>query len=187
MKDFLERLQNLVIIDATACVLQRPYRTCRDLIKFEDYCQDVLVRALEHRDGFRGETTAELLGWLQAIAWQLAAQLRRDAHGCQRQELPADLVDRIHASAADDADREAEVAGITRWMAGAFAVMSADDCDLMQRHYWGRESLAAIARELGQSRNNVTQHHGRIVRRLRAQWQTNAGGGEIILEIPVIF
>ena len=169
MKDFLTHLQALVTSHATARALRCPHRSCRGLIKFKDFCQDVLLRAIKHHDAFRGKTTAELLGWLQAIGRQLAAQLRRAPHPYLGQALPPDLADRDRTLAADEADHEEELAANSLVIARAIAALGPDDRSLMRRHYWGRESLADIAQDLGRSRNTVTQHHGRILRRLRAR------------------
>ncbi len=60
-------------------------------------------------------------------------------------------------------------AAISRWLDEALAALDVDACDLLRRHYWGGESLAAIAQDLELSRNTVTQRHGRLLRRLHAR------------------
>jgi len=72
VKDFLTQLADLVKNGAAAGVLERAHRSCHWHIGPEDLEQDVLLRAIQCLDSFRGETTPELVGWLQAIGWQVA-------------------------------------------------------------------------------------------------------------------
>jgi RNA polymerase sigma factor (sigma-70 family) len=176
VKDFLNHLEQLVIIDTPARVLWRAHRSCSWIIDFDDFCQRVLLRAIEHLDRFRGETIAKLLGWLRAIGRQLAAQLRRTAHACPGDALLRDIVDQVRPSAAEEAAYLAEQAANRRWLTGALAAMRVEDSRLLHRRYWDGESLVAIAEDLGLSRNAVTQRHGRILRRLRVLWRAGCNG-----------
>jgi RNA polymerase sigma factor (sigma-70 family) len=177
MKDFLDHLQKLVTSAATARELRQSYRSCHWLVDFDDFCQRVLLHAIEHFNTFRGQTTEELLSWLRALGRQLAAQLRRAAHASLAQALLPDVADRVRTSAAEEVVQAAERATDARWLARAIAALDLEDSGLLQRHYWGRESLAAIALDLGLLPNTVTQRHGRLLQRLRAVRRVGGGKG----------
>jgi RNA polymerase sigma factor (sigma-70 family) len=171
VQDLLNHFEKLATMGASAHMLRDSHRTCRWLIGFDDFCQAVLVRAMEHLDRFRGETQAELLGWLRAVGRHLAAQLRRAANGRLGPAPLHDIADRARISATEEAENTAEQATNAHWLAGELAALDLEDSELLQRHYWGRESFAAIALDLGLSPNTLTQRHGRLLQRLRATAQ----------------
>lgn len=164
MSDFLPRLADLVENGAVTGVLERAYRSCHWHIDPADFKQKVLLRAIEQLDSFRGETTPEFVGWLEAIARQVAAQVRRGAHTTLGMELLRDVADRVRPSddenAADDAQRAAD----SRWLGESLATLDAADRMLLERHYWGCESFVAIARDMGLTPNTLSHRHRRILR-----------------------
>ncbi len=171
VNDFRNHLQELVEAGAVAAVLRRaiaPVTSSSLWVALDDYSQSVLLRAVEHCDGFRGETTRELLGWLRKIAIQLAMRLRRAAHPTMGLGLRLEVADPpARSSPAQDAADAETRADATRWLAGQLAGLSVAARSLLHRRYWGGESLAAIAQSTGESPNTVTQRHGRLLRRLR--------------------
>jgi RNA polymerase sigma factor (sigma-70 family) len=177
VKDFLTHLVGLVEIGAAMGVLERAHRSCDRHIDLADFRQEALLRAIQHLDSFRGETTPELVSWLQAIGWQVAAQLRRAAHPTLGQEFLRDVADRVRASADEEAAEEARLAADARWLTESLAALDAVDRSLLQRHYLGGESLVAIAQQLGLSPNTVSHRLGRLLRKLHTHHQAQAGGG----------
>lgn len=168
MKDFLNHLQQLLLCGAVIeDVLTQVRRSCDRHIPPDDFNQSVLLRAIEHRASFRGETIPELLGWLQAIGQQLAAKLRVSSKRL-RQAALADLADEIQISEAEREAEEAEQAVETSWLNETIAGFSKQDQSLLRRHYWADESLVAFARRRKLSPNTVTQRHCRLLQRLRA-------------------
>jgi RNA polymerase sigma factor (sigma-70 family) len=168
VKDFVPVLQKLVEEQAVGMALRASHRPCRRLITFPDFCQEVLVRALEHRASFRGETKAELLAWLKAIGQQLLVNtLRKSRRGelfplSREPEDPA--LPPVEQTEVEEEQRRKGV-----WLLEMMGSLSADESDILFRHYFRRQKLKEIAKDLGLSPNTLAQRHARLLRRLREQ------------------
>jgi RNA polymerase sigma factor (sigma-70 family) len=156
---------------ATARMFTHLHQSCPADIEIDDFRQRVLLRAVEYGNTFRGETNAEMLGWLRAIGRQLTAQFRRAAHRPPAHALVQDVVEQGRKSATENAAIAEEQAAEVRWLGKMLADMGRKDRELLEQHYLTGNSLAAIAVSLGLTRNAVTQRRGRILARLRRLWQ----------------
>ena len=167
MTDFSHQLQTLVETGAFARVLFACHRPCRWLISFEDFCQEILVRSLEHQHSFRGQTTAELAGWVRAIGRQLMINLLRRSREQRQLSLQLELVDpqaippSEQIAAAEDWNRKLS------WLMQVLRELPTEERDLLIRHYYRRETFADIARQLGVPPNTIVQRHLRLLERLR--------------------
>jgi RNA polymerase sigma factor (sigma-70 family) len=167
VKDSLKQLQDLVENGATIDALRHAHRRCFRQVAFDDFCQSVLLHAIEHLESFRGATTPELIGWLQAIGRQLAMKMRRAAIGGIHTGLP-DVPDHFRSSEAEQAAHELEHDSDMSWLSGILTHLPWHEYTLLRRHYWGHQSMVAIARDLEVSADVVRQRHCRLIQRLHS-------------------
>lgn len=165
--DLVGQLSALVVGGAAATVLRACHRPCRRLISFDDFCQDVLVRAVQYQSSFRGQTTAELLGWVRAIGQQLLVTLLRRSARERWEPLPTELPDGRAVPPGEQAAAREDYQEKTRWLARVLAELPTDERDLLIRHYYRSEKLADMAHDLGIPANTLAQRHARLLARLR--------------------
>src|SRR5262249_46179959 len=158
---FFLRLQELIAGGAVQAVLGACHRPCQRLVPFDDFCQDVLLRAVEHQESFRGRTDAELLGWLKAIGRQRMATLLRQSRHKRLAPLPPQVPDLRAPSAAQEASAKEELLRDTEWLARVLAGLTTAERDLLLRRYQRNEKWSDIARDLGIAPNTLAQRHAR--------------------------
>jgi RNA polymerase sigma factor (sigma-70 family) len=164
---FFLRLQALIQKRSIEPVLQGCHRPCQRLVGFEDFTQDVLLRAVQNQDSFRGQTEAELLAWLRAIATQLMVNQLRCSRQCQTAPLPPQLADPQAPSADEQLAAVEEQQQQTERLVKLLATLTEAERDLLIRHHQGKEKLRDIAAELGIPANTLAQRHARLLNRLR--------------------
>ena len=159
MSEFLNRLAGLILSRTIFATLRRCHRPCQRLLTFEDFCQDVFVRAVQHGEQFHGKTDAELAAWLRAIGNQrMVDALRRSA---KERTVP------LQIDVAED-DTPTNVDRIL-WLMQVLNRLVPEDRDLLVRRYWKRESWKKISADLKIAPNTLAQRHLRLLRMLRAQ------------------
>lgn len=163
MEVFAALLERLLAADALPALLRRCHLPCRLLIGFEDFVQEVVLRGLRSGERFRGQSEAELAGWLQAIANQYMIDVLRASHRERRPPLPTEWLDDRAASGLDEALRREQLA----WLARVLAALDESDRELLLRHYWDRESFSDIARSLNCPPNTIIVRHRRLLELLR--------------------
>lgn len=168
MADFLAHLRDVVESGALAAVLRPVHLPCQGLLPFDDFCQGVLVRAVEQGATFRGQSVAEFLGWLRALGKQQLVTLLRKSRLRHQQALADDMPDLRRPSVAEDVAERDERQEKTQWLATALAALEEDERELLLRHYFHEESLADIGRSLGLAPNTLAQRHVRLLKRLRS-------------------
>jgi RNA polymerase sigma factor (sigma-70 family) len=169
---FIDQLVDFVRQGTLAGLVRRYHYACRHWAPWDDYCQAILLRALEHQGQFHGTSAAELAGWLQAIARQLMIDHLRRSRRDQFGPLPEQLPGR-EASPVDSVLTAEAQAERTRLLASILAQLDDGERELLVRHYWRREKLTDLAREWGVSPNTLTNRHLRLLRRLRALHEKN--------------
>ena len=158
MDEVLQRLEHLIRTGTIFAVLRRCHLPCRRLVSFEDFCQEVFLRAVRHQRSFRGQSDQEMAGWLRAIGNQnMVEHLRRSR---QERLLPL-RIDIAQPEAPRNAERLA-------WLMQVLSRLPVEDRDLLLRRYWHRESWQEIGRELNVAPNTLTQRHLRLLQRLRS-------------------
>lgn len=167
MFDFCARLESLVGEGAVPRVLHGCHSPCRRLVNFEDFCQNVLLQALEHRESFRGHSDAELLGWLRVIGQQKMIDALRTSRRRRLTGLPAEVADPSAGPPLDTLIDQEEQARKLRRLVQLLASLSEEDRDLLVRHYLRAEPLTAIAARMGVAPNTLSQRHVRLLLRLR--------------------
>jgi RNA polymerase sigma factor (sigma-70 family) len=167
--DFLSQLEDLVAKGDLQRTLRSSHRPCCRLVSFEDFCQDVVLRAVQQQKSFRGQSTAELAGWLRSIGQQLMVNtLRRSRHE-RHADLPAELSDPSVVPPAVQLGENEERSRQLTWLFRVLANLEPEERDLLLRHYYRREPFVEIARQLGVPPNTVVQRHARLLNRIRQQ------------------
>ncbi len=121
-----------------------------------DIVQQTLLQAHEHRDQFRGQTEAELAGWLRSIlANTLAAAARRFAADARNLGRERSLQDSLAESAArieswlaaeqsSPSERVLRVEELVR-LASALAQLPADQREVIEFHHLKGWPVAEVA------------------------------------------
>jgi RNA polymerase sigma factor (sigma-70 family) len=162
-----DQLRRLAETGKALPALRRAHLSCAHLVLFDDFCQEVFLRALEHRASFRGETDAQLIGWLRSIGRQLAVNYVRRLAKRECRVLPDDLADRDHGLPSAEAAGHEEAQESTDWMGKVFAALRPEERDLLFRLFFRGETLAEIARTRGESQNTLNKRFERLRTRLR--------------------
>ncbi len=166
MEVFARLLDSILQGGGLEAALRRCHLPCRRLVAFEDFVQEVLLSGLRSALSFRGQSEAELAGWLQAIAQQRMIDVLRRSRREQRSPLPEEWLDQRAGSPFEDAVKREQLA----WLARALAALDGDDRELLLCHYWDGESFSDMARRQGMPPNTIIQRHRRLLEHLR-QWR----------------
>jgi RNA polymerase sigma-70 factor (ECF subfamily) len=160
--DFTSQLTRLLQCGRLRAALQPIHRPCFRLVAFDDFLQEVLLKALANQRSFRGTTDNELIGWLLAIGRQLMiGRLRKSARE-RLSPLPADTPSTNPPPDDVAAQRESVL-----WLSQALASLASEDAELLIRHYYYGERLSDIARDIGEQPSTVRQRHLRLLHTLR--------------------
>jgi RNA polymerase sigma factor (sigma-70 family) len=165
--DFLGRLQALVEQGTVARALFPCHLPCRRLVTLEDFCQEVLLRALKYAGSFQGQGDAELVGWLKAIGRKVMLTTLQRSRLQALAPLPAEVADPSPNSPLDLLAEEEDRRRRLTWLLRVFAGLKPEEQELLRRHYYERQSFADIGRELGLAPNTLAQRHARLLQRLR--------------------
>ena len=147
-----------------------------------DLVQQTLVRAVAAVQQFRGESNAELAGWLRRILATTLENLRRDLRRDRRdvrreRSLEADLAAssiRLAGLVADPGESPSEqVVYKERLLQLAIAVedLPADQREAVERHYLHGEKLDAVAAAMERSTAAVAGLIKRGMKRLRERME----------------
>jgi RNA polymerase sigma-70 factor (ECF subfamily) len=158
----LERFRSLLRLQVQLMHLDRRFQRRFDA---SDLVHETMVRALQHRDQFRGRSEAEALGWLQAILRNVVADKLDEAHADKRdinreqsiQEALDSSSAHLEAFLADRGPSPAEAAERNEQLlrlAEAIDRVSADQRDVLVHHLQGTP-VAEIARAMGRSEQAV--------------------------------
>jgi RNA polymerase sigma factor (sigma-70 family) len=149
------------------CILHFFRRPCKDLQQFDEFCQDVVVQAIEEEASCRGRSDAERIQRLRAIGRQVAVDNYRRAS--RRKYLPVSPEQADHRiglpieTAIQKEEHERQRANAERLLAS----LSPEDRSLLERHLLGGQRLRGIAEELGIQGNTLVQRYNRLLQRLR--------------------
>ena len=142
-------------------LLRRCHRLCRWAIPFEDFCQNVLLNAVRHQASFRGQTEAEMAGWIKAIGNRCMIDALRRSRQEKLAPLPQDI-----ASPEDNEDPvHFERLG---WVMQVLKALPVEDQEILLRRYWQKQSWNDVAAAMNLSANTLSQKHLRLLVRLRA-------------------
>jgi RNA polymerase sigma-70 factor (ECF subfamily) len=158
----LERFRSLLRLQVMMMRLDPRFQRRFDA---SDLVQETMLRALQHRDQFRGGSEAEALGWLQAILRNVVADKLDEAHADKRAinreqsiRAVADSSARIEALLADRGPSPSEAAArqeeLLR-MAGAIDRLPPDQRDVLIHHHLLGTPVAEIAQSMGRSEQAV--------------------------------
>jgi RNA polymerase sigma-70 factor (ECF subfamily) len=147
-----------------------------------DIMQQALLQAHAHREQFRGQSDAELLGWLRTILANTLAEAVRHyategrAVACER-PLPEHLVHssgRIESWLASEqsspSQRAMRVEELVR-LAGALSQLAAEQRQVIELHHLKDWPVAEIARVMGRTKPAVMGLLVRGLKRLRGLLQ----------------
>src|SRR5262249_13009299 len=151
----LERFRSLLRLQVRLMRLDPRFHLRFDA---SDLVHETMLRALQHRDQFRGGCEAEAFRWLQAILRNVVADKLDEAHADKRDIDPeqpiravADSSARIEALLADHGPSPSEAAErqeeLLR-MAGAIDGLPPDQRDVLIHHLLGTP-VAEIAHGMG--------------------------------------
>jgi DNA-directed RNA polymerase specialized sigma24 family protein len=149
---------------AVKALLRASHRRCGRWTTLDDFCNDVLIRALQYQASFRGRTEAELMGWLGALGHQLATTIARRGHRSALPVLPVALAVVQETPVYSILRNEAEA-----WLRHAMKTLRGRDLELSHRHYYRGETFVAIATAWGKRPNTIARRHARVLAKFRAQ------------------
>jgi RNA polymerase sigma factor (sigma-70 family) len=133
----------------------------RHLWDFGEFREEVLSRAWEAREQFRGKTAGEFLAWLRPLAWSAAVdhwrKVKREIGLLQRLAL---LIPRWPVSTTEAVDTR----DLVEWL---LAGLSDRERKLLVLMYYRHMPADALARELGMTTAAVHQLHYRAIGKLR--------------------
>lgn len=158
----LQILADLVERGELAGVLVRPYGLCRRLIGFDDYCQDVVLKAVRQVSGFRGNTKAELLAWIRAIGRQYSVDVLRRSAVRHSPELAENQEDTRQMTPLEELARDEQAARLLKCLES----LDPFDLSILRGRYFEGKSFVEIAKDLGVVHNSLIQRHLRLVRRI---------------------
>jgi RNA polymerase sigma-70 factor (ECF subfamily) len=143
-----------------------------------DIVQQTLLQAHEHRDQFRGQSEAELAGWLRTILGNvLAGSIRRfaaDARDLARErslqdslaESSARIEGWLAAEQSSPSERVMRVEELIR-LAGALSRLPAEQREVVELHHLKGMQVAEIAEATGRTKPAVMGLLFRGLKRLR--------------------
>jgi RNA polymerase sigma factor (sigma-70 family) len=108
-----------------------------------------------------------LIGWLQAIGRQLAANYLRRSAKRELAPLPAELMDEDDLPGPAQMSQKEEDRERVTFLVKAFAWLRPQERELLFRHLFRNETLADIGREVGETQNTLNKRYGRLLTRLR--------------------
>jgi RNA polymerase sigma-70 factor (ECF subfamily) len=144
-----------------------------------DVVQQTLLQAHEHRDQFRGQSEAELIGWLRTIlANTLAGAARRFATEARDLGRERSLQDSLNESSArlegllaveqsSPSERVMRVEELVR-LAGALAQLPEDQRQVVEWHHLKGMPVADVAEIIGRTKPAVMGLLFRGLKKLRA-------------------
>jgi RNA polymerase sigma factor (sigma-70 family) len=132
-----------------------------------DLMAETFAQAFEHRARFRGQTDAEVEGWLYAIArHQLGRYVRKGAiHRKAVERLGID----VPAVSQDDHDRIVELAGLEdlrKTVADAFSALPPEQREALRLRVVEEHAYPEVAATLGVSEQTARARVSRALRRI---------------------
>ena len=144
-----------------------------------DVVQQTLLQAHEHRDQFRGQSEAELIGWLRTIlANTLAGAVRRFATEARDLGRERSLQDSLNESSvrlegllaidqSSPSERVMRVEELVR-LAGALSQLPDDQRQVVELHHLKGLPVAEVAESIGRTKPAVMGLLFRGLKKLRA-------------------
>lgn len=160
---FQEVILGLAESGALDSMLRRIHRDCAYALEFDDFRQEVVLRAWEHRDRFVGRDDRDLARYLNGIARNLLIDTVR------RNTMRARETRQAFAGVDQTAHpRDSALVVDTRdWVRWLVAGLSHEERELLRRRYWMDQTLDEIARAWGRTPRAVIQLHYRAIQKLR--------------------
>lgn len=156
-------LEELLASGSVNSILRARYLPCRQLVAFEDFQQEVLLRALQYETRFRGRSLAELAGWLRTIAGNVMIDQLKRATLERSKRSSAEIPEQVTAPS-----EQAGFADLTDWIRQLVHTLPGEDQEIIYRRYRMRQRWPEIAIAMGINPNTLAQKHFRIIQRLRA-------------------
>ena len=142
-------------------MLKEIHRHFAFVIEFDDFRQEILLRAWNARERFVGDEENALLGYLWSVSRHfLVDELRRKSS-----KIPTTGDEVIEFVSARRNEASVESKDFVRWLV---ADLNVDERDVVRERYWAGKSLAEIARSSGKTYRAVVQLHYRAIRKLKA-------------------
>jgi RNA polymerase sigma factor (sigma-70 family) len=145
-------------------MLRALHRSLAFVIDFDDYRQEVLLRAWEARAQFQGDSPEHLKRYLWVVSRRLLLDLlRRHTAAAKIQHTPD------AEPAAAKPDRSLGVLETREWVRWLIAGLNAKEQELLRKVYWQHQTLQAVAADWGCSYRAVVQAHFRALEKLRGR------------------
>ena len=141
--------------------LRSQFRRWRHLWDFDDFQQEVLLRAWGKRDTFRGDSNEEFLAWLRRIAWSAAIDHWRS------EKRRTGLLKRWtwnFFSMLHDVPNRIDTKDLIGWL---LAGLAEREIRLVALRYYEDLKMSEIAQVLGITEAAANQLHFRAIEKLR--------------------
>lgn len=156
-------LEELLRSGSVDSLLHSRHLPCRHLIGFDDFRQEVFLRALRYAMSFRGSSLAELAAWLQSIAGNVMLDCLRKAQTKTVIQRSEDVLEEAKVTATRSVS-----ADLADWLTDVVEGLDDEDKEILHRRYRMRQRWQEIAEALNMKPNTLAQKHLRIIQRLRS-------------------
>ncbi|MDA2923661.1 sigma-70 family RNA polymerase sigma factor [Acidobacteria bacterium AH-259-L09] len=144
-------------------VLRKIHQNMEDLLEFDDYTQEVLVRCWARKNTFRGNTEPELLSWMKKVAHSVLVDCLRYETARRRRPQPLDVEQLQLFGSSFGVKRD------TLDLRQALAKLESEELAVIVHHYFFGRTFREISVALQKSYDSVIRTHYRGLRKLRKE------------------